>query len=479
MSKKKGLNFDAQKIIAWCKANIVLVILILVSLGAIIGLPQLGAGWAQELEDSLRDRAKNFKTMEDLMKTQVEVPGMAPSKAIVNQALLDEYTAITSALRGDAELVVAEATTMNRKDYVVLFSEEPDNLFPSPNSDQMQTLPQKFYADLQGEYNSLLPIVNAGSPIEVSDLASYLEDERVRFMEVNLSTRHDTKLTKDQRESLEEHLSKLRMARLRANAEDISIYLDKEELNIPTFDTTQKSPPVEQLFAWQWRYWVLADIVGAVADINASQSVLTAPVKRIVSISIAGLPIIPSDFFDDKDDRGTGGGYIPPDDGDWGGFGGGGGGSGGDSGPIGGPIGGPMGGPMGGPIGGGDAGGRPGGGSGGGSGSKPEPGAMPDSFSGRASNPMYDVLKVRLQCVCDTQRIPEILDGFANYNFLTIIDLDLRPVDKFDALASGFDYGPASVSQLTVVFESIWLRSWTTEFMPEAVKKALNIPNEK
>jgi hypothetical protein len=475
MSKKKGLDIDVQKILAWCKTNIVLVILILVSVGAIVGLPQLGAGWTQELEDSLSERAKNFKKMDELMKTQVEVPGMAPAKATVNQALLDEYIAITSSLRGDAELVVTEATAMNRKNYEVLFSEAPDELFPAPNDDQMQTLPQKFYVELQGEYSSLLPLVHAGSPIDNAELASYLEDERVRFMEVNLSTRHDTQLTKEQRKSLEEHLSKLRMARLRANAEDISIYLDAAALRVPAFDTTKKSPPVEHLFAWQWRYWVMADTLGAVAVINEAQSVLTAPIKHVVSISIAELPIIPGDVFDDTDNRGSGGGgYIPPDDGDWGDFGGGSGSGsgGGDSGPIGGR-------PIGGPIGGGDAGGRPGGGGSGDSGGKPEPGAMPDSFSGRATNPMYDVLKVRLQCICDTQRIPEILDGFAQYNFLTIIDLDLRPVDKFDALASGFDYGPAFVSQLTLVFESIWLRSWTTEFMPEAVKKALSISNEK
>ena len=56
-----------------------------------------------------------------------------------------------------------------------------------------------------------------------------------------------------------------------------------------------------------------------------------------------------------------------------------------------------------------------------------------------------------------------------------MIDLNLRPADKFDALSEGFDYGPASVSELTVVLESVWLRSWTTEFMPDSVKKILGI----
>ncbi len=469
--KKKGLDIDTQKIIAWCKSNVVLVILILVSVGAVVGLPQLGAGWTEELTNSLNDRAKNFKKMEDLMTTLVETPGKRgtkPEPTTVNAALLEEYSAITSSLRGDAELVVKEATVMNKKNYIVPYSKTPDDLFPSPDDDQMQILPQKFYAVLKSAYEELLPFVGAGLPTTNAELASYLEDERVRFMEVNLDTRADVPLTVVQRNSLEDHLSNLRMVRLRANAEDISVYLEESVLNIPAFDTTRKSPPVKELFVWQWRYWIMADTLGAIESINHGQSVLTAPVKRIVSISIADLPIIASDVFDGTDDRGSG---TPPDDGSGGGdYGGGGsggpiGGGAGGGGPIGGPIGGPMGGPGG--------GGRPGGGGSGGG--EPEPSEMPESFSGRVSNPMFDLVKIRLQCVVDTERIPEVLDAFAQYNLLTIIDLQLRPVDKIDALASGFDYGPASVSQLTVVFESVWLRSWTTEFMPNEVKKALGI----
>ena len=78
--------------------------------------------------------------------------------------------------------------------------------------------------------------------------------------------------------------------------------------------------------------------------------------------------------------------------------------------------------------------------------------------------------------VVDTNRIPNILDTFAGYNFYTVIDLDLKPVDKFVALGEGYDYGPASVSQLTVVLESAWLRSWTTAYMPVGVKHTLGIP---
>ena len=269
----------------------------------------------------------------------------------------------------------------------------------------------------------------------------------------------------EQRSSLEKHLSKLRMKRLRTNAEDISLYLREGVLDIPLFDNKAKSPPVEELFGWQWRYWVVADTIGAIASINAGQSVLTSPIKRVVSIEVMGIPALEDDVFDadSGEPQPTPSGFGTPTD------------SGGNSG------GGLMGG-RGGSGGGGLMGGR--GGSGGdglmggrgGSGRPPKSGSLPsNSFTGRTSGDLIDLVKIRLRCVVDTVRIPAILDGFARYNFFTIIDLDLWPADKFLALFQGFDYGPASVSELTVVFETVWLRSWTTEYMPNTVKNILGI----
>ncbi len=474
MSKKKGLDIDTQKILAWSKANIVLVILIFVCIGAIVGLPQLGASWTEGVEDSLRQRSKNFSKLESLSKTNVNPPGTIDSQQVaVNQSLVDEYAAIASSLRGDAEKVVEQAVALNQKDYIVLFTEEPSNLFPNPTRSQMETLPQQYVQQLESNYKSILESVGAGSPVSMNDLVSYLEDARVRFMETNLSTKHDANLTPEQRSILEKHLTKLRMGRLRSNAKDISVYLEELQLGIPLFDH-KSIPTVDVLFAWQWRYWVVADAIGAVGAINGDQSVLTAPIKRIISVNLAGLPSLEDDAFGGDDDRGGRGGFIPPPDGGFGEPGGGRGGPIGGGSPRGGPIGGPIGGgsPRGGPIGGGNQGGGSAGG-----GSKPptDNGAPADSFTGRNSGGMYDLVKIRIRMIVDTERIPIILDGFSKHNFLTVIDLDLRPEDKFTALADGYDYGPASVSELTVVFESAWLRSWTTTFMPDGIKKLLGI----
>ncbi len=251
MSKKsKGTSIDIQKITAWCKSNIVLVILIAVSVGAVVGLPRLGSTWKVKVEDSLRERASSFQKLESLAKTNVNLPGGGSSQVVINKALVNEYSAVTEALRDDAEQVVQKATELNQKEYVVLFKDGPNDLFPNPTQSKMETLPQKFYQQLESEYKSLLQLVGAGNDILEEDLAQYLEDERVRYMEINLSTKHDVDITKEQHAGLINNLSKLRLSYLRKNAEDMSLYLNESTLGIPSFDY-KEIPTIEVLFGWQ------------------------------------------------------------------------------------------------------------------------------------------------------------------------------------------------------------------------------------
>ena len=42
------------------------------------------------------------------------------------------------------------------------------------------------------------------------------------------------------------------------------MYLNEATLEIPAFDVTMM-PGIGELFVWQWRYWVVSDVIGAVA----------------------------------------------------------------------------------------------------------------------------------------------------------------------------------------------------------------------
>jgi hypothetical protein len=473
MSKKKGLELDTQQIVTWCKANIVLVILLLVSIGAVIGLPMVATGMTEQVQQSLKQRASSFKKIDTLLSTNVTPPGSAETvKVAVNQALLDAYVEVTGTLQVEAEEVVSRSVALNKKEYIVFSTA----LFPAPPPDQRETLPQQFYRVLETEYKQIPQALRAGSPVSTDDLVVYLEDARVRFMETNLSTKQDADLTTEQRTGLEKHLAKLRMARLRTHAEDISVYFEESSLNIPAFDITS-IPSVGTMFNWQWRYWVIADILGAIATMNEAQAVLTSPIKQIVMLEVLGMPTIGEEEGATGGGRPSGGGGapsgpkpgMPPRP-----MGPGGPSSGGRPSPFG-PGGRPSGGkptPPTGPTGGGPTAPTP-------PTRDDETGSLAISQTGHVSGALYDVFQVRIQLIVDTQRIPAILDGFSAFNFYTVIDLDLEPEDKFVALADGYDYGPASVSKMTLVLESVWLRSWTTEFMPDAVKKAIGIPVTK
>ncbi len=72
--------------------------------------------------------------------------------------------------------------------------------------------------------------------------------------------------------------------------------------------------------------------------------------------------------------------------------------------------------------------------------------------------------------------MPEVFDALARYNFMTIVNASVAPVNLFDAIKSGYFYGSKAVSRLRLDLETVWFRAWTTEFMPPDLKAALGVP---
>jgi hypothetical protein len=464
------LDFDPQKILAWAKSNILLVVLLIVSIAAAVGLPMFAASWRSSLEQELTARAKNFRSLDSLEKTSVTPPGGGqPQSVLVNRQLVDRYSEIADAMKADADEVLTDAMAINQRQHKVLFAGQ---LFPSPPSQaQMETMPQKLHRDIDAMYLSLLQEIRAGEPPAINDLAASLEKARVfQFLETQINKKPDAELTPDERSQLETFLSEQRLSLLHRRAGDIGVYANEDILGIPRFDL-QAIPGIGELFNWQWRLWAVSDVIGAVATTNGEQSELTAPIKHLVSLDILGLPI-PDEAASasgtsrsrpSKPRRGSG----PP--------------------KMGGPGGGGGGGSMG--VGPPDAGYGSGGSvhppeedwpgmeDGGSQPQRPnagEPMDATESFTGHASG-VYDILQAQLTMVVSTARVPDILDGFSEYGFMTVLDIDLQPVDKFEALRQGYDYGPGPASELTVVLELAWLRAWTVEYMPDSVKRPLGL----
>ncbi len=97
-------------------------------------------------------------------------------------------------------------------------------------------------------------------------------------------------------------------------------------------------------------------------------------------------------------------------------------------------------------------------------------------FTGRVSNPVYDVRLVEVVFVAETSRLPRIFDALAARNFMTVANVRLSPADPFDAARDGYLYGIEPVSEVRATIETIWLREWTAVSMPAVVRAQFGIP---
>jgi hypothetical protein len=311
---------------------------------------------------------------------------------------------------------------------------------------QAEVLPKRFHEAAVAAYQSLLVRVRAGSPPDRAAVADELLRTQLNFISQTAQKDRLEDLTAEEKAELTKKLIEVRLAKNREQAERIGLYLAELTLPVPVWTQV---PSVAWMFNWNWEYWVVEDILAALYEANVEdQTVLLAPVKRVLSLSVTGLPNVsaaaplPSAM---PGGMAAPGGRGRPSDG----------GSGASTGGKGTP-----------------AADQP---------TPPDPGRKIDPdyslrFTGQKSNPLYDVLTVNLVLIVDSTRIPEVLDAIAGQNFFTVVDLTMEPVDPFEAAASGYMYGSAPVCRLSLTIDTVWLRQWTSESMPEETKKVLRIP---
>ena len=77
--------------------------------------------------------------------------------------------------------------------------------------------------------------------------------------------------------------------------------------------------------------------------------------------------------------------------------------------------------------------------------------------------------------VVTTRGLPKVLDALSRRNFMSILDVKVRPADAFEAAQEGFIYGVDPVSTVDLVIETIWFREWTADAMPPDLRGMLGI----
>ncbi len=474
-------------ILHWIKSHLVVVICAVVILVAPIASYVVSSGMVEELRTELRGTAGSLRDLDRFRSTtvSVEVPGgqSISVSGVANPRLIEAYGSAVQRIAGAAAKVHDAGLEHNRRSGGRLRG--VDDILPGhfpvpPSKLDLENMPFRMHEALVGAYDRLLREVGAGMPPEVADVIETLERRRMVFVAGQRKDSVDD-LDADELSAMRQELSDMRLSVYRAAAtgEDgsrpITFYADASVLDIPARPSGALS--LATMFDWQWRYWVVEDILRAVATANDGRDVLTGPVKRVVSLDVAEI--------------GAGGGAG--DAGMGGSAGGGGGGMGAPG--MGSPG---MGAPGGGAPGRRGAGGMGGAGFGapGGTGTGASAGGveLPEhpgdaqidpaaearidptvSLTGRSSNSVYDVREVSCTLVVATSGLPAIMDAIAAQNFMTILDVRVRPADAFEAAAQGFIYGVEPVSTVDLRIETIWFREWTADAMPPDLRSSLGI----
>lgn len=439
-----------KKILGWVKSNLVVVISLVVIL---VSLPTgyvFANGWNKKIRTAREAEAK--KALTDVSSTTVTyalpaaMPGDRPLdlKAVPTAEMTEWFKEQRARVEAEVSGVVSEATEFNRKARKPLV----EGIFPraSNRRDEEQRI-FAFIGALCGDsernqpsaYQRLITRFGAGDRAEASKVASALKDLNDRLRAAN----GNRALTVDETTALTKQLTDRRIGELRRRAQEISFYATPGSFSVDTnqqkagwsnVPVTKPSgvPTLDECFVYQWDYWVIEDVMAALAKANTDATgdqmmVERAPVKRLVSVLVKDPPIysMGSPSASSRDSFG---------------------------------------------------------------GNEPEPtyafdGGVPldlsVSISGRKTdaerNKVYDVRFAEVTVIVASDRLQEVLSAFSQTNFMTVIDLDLADVDPWAELKDGYYYGSDHVVRATIGVESVWLRSWLGPLMTPTIANNLGV----
>ena len=423
-----GGKFDAKAALSWVKSHPVIVASV-----AAMALAPAAAWWFSAEMHAARDeaaskRSQEMAALEKLEKTPIEItlPGQAPEQkvGVVNQKTVDAYKRLADRLRGDAFEVQKAALARNQAGR--------DRLLVPVTVDANNTnlIAETVFEAVRKRAAEGLKAARAGMPPSDQSLVDQLQRRQDQF--VAAERKADRKsLSAEQLARLQDSLLDKRLQLYADAASNVSFYADIADLGLPVDPLEAGTPPSEvRMFLWQWRLWIIEDILGAVAAANKPyRSVSDSPVKRILSISVAedALPKAPAADAGSAQPEGEpsaeGGGEAPA--------------------AAFAPI-------------------------------DPKAPVAYDfrkTMTGRVSNALYDVRYASVQLVVATTAIPEVVNAFAKQNLMTVVKLRVRPADAFEAAEDGYVYGSEPVSQVDIDLESVWLRPWLARLMPRELQK--------
>lgn len=451
--------------LSWFKANFIIVILAILT---IVPLPvawYIAGGMNSKLREERQSEASKALRDVEAAKVTYTVPVLGANEQPISDAGPPNAakTAFYREERQKREAMVAavkeRAVEFNAKNRGVLV----EGLFPRPASGApAQLLPFEMASEV-------LATGGEGSPSAYDELFrslrirpaldSELLRERVAALKSALMSQiapgiSEAEMEESARNQIQQQLVEQRLGALETHARDTSFYADESILpdSVPR-NVPAAAPSLVTCFNWQADYWLISDVLSALAEANNSfdtnglgGNVIDGVVKKVESIDFQpfvsalavssnmsnDMPVQPltGDDAARAASRARNQATRTPS-----------------------------------PFGGNQA----------------APSPMGVSFTGRGKEPsdLYDVRTVRVTLIASYAKLPALIDAISSYNFMTVTDADIYAIDPWDLISQGYYAGTDYPVRVELEIETLWLRSWTKQYMPQAVRQQLGIPEDE
>jgi len=358
--------------------------------------------------------------------------------APLNKKLIDYFSAKREEIKAESASVGVAAMKFNEGEGAGVHKPLVENLFPKyPRGEQQVKQDAMVREYTQLAHTALLEQVKAGSPPAAERLVEQLNQTRetARTRAQSQGGRQD--LTPEQTAALTKQLAQERINSYRRQAAALSFYADQKVfLAVPPVDQVtsqafQATLTLAKFWDWQVSYWIHKDVMTAIAAANAQrgagdpEGVAGSAVKRVLKVAVQQ-----ADYANEPDAASSSGVST-------------------ETAPTPADI---------------------------------TPLDPAESLTGRKRSPenqFYDVRDVTLELVVSPHRLPALFDALAKTNFMTVLKCDLTDFDPTEDLKEGYYYGDEYVVRATIRVETIWLRSWTKKYMPDSVKRVLQVVEDK
>ena len=171
---------NAQTVLQWIKANLVIVICSVVIVGVLVAAPIVSGGMNEEVAKEVKSRLRKVDALEK--QAQFKWPGSSESHQIViTDDLIAEYKKAADARKFESEGVISLVQDRNRAGADVLMG----GLFPMPKDRErdLQVLPPELHRKIMAGYEGLLGRVHAGAAPSTDELSDELSAKRADYID--------------------------------------------------------------------------------------------------------------------------------------------------------------------------------------------------------------------------------------------------------------------------------------------------------